>query len=54
MRETGLSVAQQKNISIYDKGIVVGVYAADLVVEESIVVELKASKTLDPAHAAHG
>jgi GxxExxY protein len=52
MREAGLSVAQQKGITVYYNGIVVGEYVADLVVEETVVVELKASKTLDPAHTA--
>jgi GxxExxY protein len=52
MREAGLSVAQQKGIAVYYSGIIVGEYVADLLVEESVVVELKASKTLDPAHTA--
>ena len=52
MREAGLSVAQQKGITVYYNGTVIGDYVADLVVEETIVVELKASKTLDPAHTA--
>jgi GxxExxY protein len=52
MREAGLSVAQQKGITVYYNGIVVGEYVADLVVEETVVVELKASKALDPAHTA--
>ena len=52
MREVGLSVVQQKGVTVYYKGIVVGTYVADLVVEQTVVVELKASKTLDPAHTA--
>ena len=52
MREAGLSVAQQKGITVYYNGIVVGEYVADLVVEETVVVELKASKALDPVHTA--
>ena len=52
MREARLSVAQQKGITVYYNGTVVGDYVADLVVEETIVVELKASKTLEPAHTA--
>ena len=52
MREAGLSVAQQKGITVYYKGIVVGEYVADLVVEESVIVELKATRSLDPAHTA--
>jgi GxxExxY protein len=52
MREAGLSVVQQKGITVYYNGIIVGEYVADLVVEETVVVELKASKTLDPAYTA--
>ena len=52
MREAGLSVAQQKSVAVYYNGVVVGEYVADLVVEETVVVELKASRTLDPAHTA--
>ena len=51
MREAGLSVAQQKGIAVYYNGIIVGEYVADLLVEESVVVELS-KKTLDPAHTA--
>lgn len=52
MREAGLSVAQQKAVTVYYDGIAVGDYVADLVVEGTVVVELKAVKTLDPAHTA--
>jgi GxxExxY protein len=52
MREAGLSAEQQKSIAVYYNGIVVEVYVADLAVEEMVVIELKASKTLDAAHTA--
>jgi GxxExxY protein len=52
MREAGLSVARQKGITVYYKGVVVGEYVADLVVEQTVIVELKASKALDPVHTA--
>jgi len=52
MRGAGLSVAQQKRITVYYSGIAVGEYVADLVVEDAVAVELKASKALDPAHTA--
>ncbi|HEY1935417.1 MAG TPA: GxxExxY protein [Acetobacteraceae bacterium] len=52
MRAAGLAVAQQKGITVYYNGIVVGEYVADLVVEDAVVVELKASRALDPAHTA--
>jgi len=52
MRGAGLAVAQQKGITVYYSGIAVGEYVADVVVEDTVVVELKASKALDPAHTA--
>jgi GxxExxY protein len=52
MREAGLAVAQQKGITVCYKGVAVGEYVADLVVEGTVIVELKASKTLDPVHTA--
>jgi GxxExxY protein len=52
MREAGLSLEQQKGIAVYYNGMVVGEYVADLVVEDTVVVELKASKALDSAHTA--
>ena len=52
LREAGLTVAQQQGITVCYHGIVVGEYIADLLVEGTVVIELKASKTLDPAHTA--
>ena len=52
LREAGILVAQQMGITVLYNGIVVGQYVADLVVEETVVIELKASKALDPAHTA--
>lgn len=52
LRAAGLAVAQQKGIAVYYNGAVVGEYVADLVVAGAVVVELKASKALDPAHTA--
>ena len=48
----GFAVAQQKGIAVHYNGVVVGEYVADLVVEDAVVVELKASRSLDPAHTA--
>ena len=52
MRAAGISVVQPKGITVHYSGIVVGEYVADLVVEETVVVELKAIKTMDAAHTA--
>jgi GxxExxY protein len=52
LRKNGLRVAQQKGISVTYDGVAVGEYAVDLLVEDTIIVELKAIKALDNAHTA--
>jgi GxxExxY protein len=52
LRKTGRRVAQQHGIAVEYDGIVVGQYAVDLLVEGTIIVELKAIKALDSAHTA--
>ena len=52
LRKAGLAVAQQQGVTVVYDGIVVGEYAVDLLVEGRIIVELKAIKALDSAHAA--
>ena len=48
----GLSVVQESPIKVYYKGEVVGEYFADLVVNDVVVVELKAARTFVEAHEA--
>jgi len=48
----GLSVQQQHPVKVSYRGEVVGDYFADLLVEDSIIVELKAVKMLDEIHMA--
>ena len=52
LRKSGLGVAQQHGIVVHYDGVVVGEYAVDLLVERTVIVELKAIKALDSAHAA--
>jgi GxxExxY protein len=52
LRKSGLSVAQQKVTQIKYDGAIVGEYTADIVVAESVLVELKAVKLLDDIHSA--
>ena len=52
LRTTGLAVAQQHAITVLYDGRTVGEYVADLLVEQVLLVELKATKALDPAHRA--
>jgi GxxExxY protein len=48
----GLRVERQVPLTVYFRGIAVGTFKADLIVESSIVVEIKASRTIDSAHEA--
>ena len=52
LRVTGLAVAQQRGLTVTYQGAVVGEYFVDLLVEDALLVELKAVKTLDEAHRA--
>jgi len=48
----GLHVERQKDISVFFRGNIIGNFRADLIVEEKVVLEIKAVRTLDPAHEA--
>jgi GxxExxY protein len=52
LRKAGLQVGQQHGISVYYDGVVVGEFFADLLVEESVLVELKGIRDLDEIHMA--
>ena len=52
LQQKGLKVVQQKPIKIYYKDVLVGEYVADLVVEDNVLVELKAVQDLDDIHYA--
>ena len=54
LRKTGLRVLQQHPIQVFYDGIVVGDYVADLLVEDSVILELKAVRELDDVHRAQG
>lgn len=52
LEQSGLKVEQQRPITVLYKDQIVGDFAADLIVEERVIVELKAARTLDEVHAA--
>jgi GxxExxY protein len=52
LRKDGLRVAQQHPIVIRYDDIIVGEYTADLLINDSVIVELKAVRTLDSIHIA--
>jgi GxxExxY protein len=50
VRKMGLAAAQQRGIQVWYDGVIVGDYAADLLVDDALLVELKAVKALDESH----
>ncbi len=52
LRSQGLAVEQQKGLTVYYQDIVVGEYLADLLIENCVVVELKAVRAFDDIHLA--
>ena len=50
LRGAGLAVVQQCGVKVHYNDVVVGEYFADLLVEDVLVVELKAVKALDDTH----
>lgn len=49
----GLLVEQQKALTVYDEdGTIIGEYFADLVVEDQLIVEVKAAKSISKEHIA--
>ncbi len=53
LRKAGLAAIQQHALNVYDEdGTLLGNFAADLFVGNTVVVELKAARALSDAHAA--
>ncbi len=48
----GLCIERQKDISVFFRGSIIGNFKTDLIVNEKVIIELKAIRTLDPAHEA--
>lgn len=52
LRKDGLAIRQQHSVQVRYDGVLVGDFVADLLVEDSALVELKAVQGLDDAHMA--
>jgi GxxExxY protein len=52
MRRAQLEVRQQAPLKVTYDGVVVGEYTADIIVEDHVIVELKAAKAIDASHQA--
>jgi GxxExxY protein len=52
LAQGGMRVGQQMPLPVWFRGQQVGDFRADLVVEDSVIVELKAGRCLEPVHEA--
>jgi GxxExxY protein len=52
LKKLGLQVEQQRQLVVYYEGVEVGEYFADIVMDNAVIVELKAAQTLTSDHEA--
>ncbi len=52
LREAGFRVLQQEPITVRYRGVVVGEFVADLIVEDTVLIEIKAVRAFDDGHVA--
>ena len=52
LKKLGCNVSKQQNIKVYYEEIIVGDYFADLIIDDLVIVELKAAESLCEAHEA--
>ena len=52
LEENGLSAEKEVPINVYYNNVIVGEFRADIVVENTVILELKATQHLSPVHEA--
>jgi GxxExxY protein len=52
LKQSGLIVTQKVGVPVWFRGEKIGQYFADMLVENKVLLELKAVRTLEPAHEA--
>jgi len=52
LAESGLSACRQLPVNVHFRGRIIGEFKADLLVEDAVIVELKAARALDSSHEA--
>ncbi len=52
MKDEGITAVSQKPIEVTFRGQAVGTFFADLLIEDKVLVELKAAKAIAPEHQA--
>ena len=52
LRKNGLRISMQRSLKVYYEGILVGEYTPDIIVNDQILLELKAVKSIEEIHKA--
>jgi GxxExxY protein len=52
VQQEGLRHRREAALEVVFRGVSVGLFRADLVIEDRVVVEVKAARTIDPVHEA--
>jgi GxxExxY protein len=52
LRKAGFVVGQQHLINVHYENVLVGQYAADIIVDDTVLIEIKAIKCFDDVHLA--
>jgi GxxExxY protein len=52
LRKAGIAVVQQRRVTVTYDGLIVGDYAVDLLVQDAVIVELKATNAVADIHRA--
>lgn len=52
LRSKGLTVERQCPVPVWFRGEQIGSYCADLIVNQSVILELKAARAVEPSHIA--
>lgn len=52
LQQQGLHVEAQKEIAVYFRGTLIGNFRADMIVEEKVLLELKAVRCIESVHEA--
>ena len=52
LRAQEIKVVQQKPIAVVYRGVIVGEYIADMLVDDQLILEIKAARAIDRAHEA--
>src|SRR5258708_29915076 len=52
LTQAGLQVLDKQPLQVWFRGVIIGVFEPDILVENLVILELKSARAIDPAHEA--